>query len=88
MAYSEFKSLVTPEEVLQIGKHCKLIHMLTVDKIRNAFIGDAKKQKLREEQPDFYLMLFATYIWNAGRVQGIREERNRRKARQKEGENG
>jgi len=69
------ESLVSPEEAVAIS------HVtLTIEAIKRARnVAKAAPWSLRMDFNDWSTMRALSYVWNAGRIQGIREERRLRK---------
>lgn len=82
-------SLVTPQEAVKLAKKRPLQDDIDiVHEIYNEFFSGLSDEDVRKSKM-FYTVLFWTTVWNAGRVQGIREERKRRrKAAERAAENG
>lgn len=77
-------SLVTPQEAVKLAKQRTIGDFDIVREIYNEFVSSLSEKQIKEENLYYSICLWET-IWNAGRVQGIREERKRRR---KVAENG
>lgn len=71
----ESKSLVTPEEALRLLGECTFADSRRVSQFVKYFQTNGARERAVFGDYALYIML-----WNAGRVQGIREERIKRKA--------
>lgn len=69
------KSLVTPEEAILLADHRGISDMFICDEILNIYNATIAK----ESNALWCKMWLLATIWNAGRVQGIREERKKRR---------
>lgn len=65
----EFKSLVTAQEAVKVSKHRGLKDIYIATEIAEEYKTSGDVMEL--------IFLYGT-IWNAGRIQGIREERAKR----------
>lgn len=65
------ESLVTPEEAVAIFERTSIITCLRANSVKRACFAAIT--------PDLDMHFVLGCVWNAGRVQGIREERRRRK---------
>jgi hypothetical protein len=71
----EFKSLVTAQEAVRVSKYRGLKDIYIANEIAEEYKTSGDVMEL--------IFLFGT-IWNAGRIQGIREERAKRSQYRKE----
>lgn len=72
--------MVTPEEAIKLFKFRSYLDTCTAMEIYRAFIEAGEWGRYdRTYQMNLYVLLATA--WNAGRVQGIREERAKRKKR-------
>ena len=70
--------LVTPQEAVKLSNILTLdIHHIVND-IAVEF-QNAQSAEDMEKDPRFYSLWLMSAVWNAGRVQGIREERRKKK---------
>lgn len=67
----DYESLVTPEEAFVLSDYRTIKDVYIVNEIAEAC-------KRTDEEKHYRTFLLAV-IWNAGRVQGIREERQKKK---------
>ena len=74
-AREDVKNLVAPEEALRLLGECTFEDGRTVSQLVSHFQVNGAKARAAFGDYALYIML-----WNAGRVQGIREERAKRKA--------
>ena len=75
--YNVMPQLITPQESIKIFAHSSTEKMYRVDDLYNNYI---KCGKLRDAS-HFEFMRFLAFIYDTGRVQGIREERAKRKVK-------
>lgn len=67
-------SLVTPKEAIKLVNTRTIEDMYITEKIEEAF----ENRELKTNDPIWEKFRLLAAIWNAGRVQGIREERRKR----------
>lgn len=72
----DFDALVTSSEALQLAEHRGVKDMDICMNIIKAF--DKKYNPVRDEDLQWYCQAVFATVWNAGRVQGIREERRKK----------
>lgn len=72
---AESKSLITPEEALRLLGECTFGDGRMVSQFVKYFQTNGARERAAFGDYALYIML-----WNAGRIQGIREERIKRKA--------
>lgn len=68
---------LTPQEAVRLGKFRTIADLHIIDPIQNEFYNQNKEMYKNDRIP-FYSFLLMT-IWNAGKIEGIRAERRRRK---------
>jgi len=69
------ESLISPEEAVAISH--ETLTTEAINRARN--VAKASPWALRLDFNDWNTMRALSYVWNAGRIQGIREERRLRK---------
>lgn len=69
--------LITPEEAIRLSKTRTISDFFIVQDITAKFENGLTAEEV-EQDPQYYSMLLLVAIWNAGRVQGIREERKKK----------
>lgn len=69
---------VTPEDAVELSKYMRVDVLNEAYVIHRAFLSSQWRKSCRMELQDEFLLDIGT-IYNAGRIQGIREERERRK---------
>lgn len=76
----QFEPLITPEEIVQMSEHssrfCPTGHFAVT---LEAFCKEYAAAKWGEDDPRWNKFCVLHDIFEAGRIQGIREERTRRK---------
>lgn len=69
--------LITPEEAIRLSKTRTISDFFIVQDITAKFENGLTAEEVEQDQ-QYYSMLLLVTIWNAGRVQGIREERKKK----------
>lgn len=69
--------LVTPQEAVKLSNNLTCDIYRFVNDIYVEFQNSQSAEDM-EKYPDFYSIWLMAVIWNAGRVQGIREERRKK----------
>lgn len=69
--------LITPEEAIRLSKTRTISDFFIVQDITAKFENGLTAEEVEQDQ-QYYSMLLLVAIWNAGRVQGIREERKKK----------
>lgn len=69
--------LITPEEAIRLSKMRTISDFFIVKDITAKFENGLTAEEIEQDQ-QYYSMLLLVAIWNAGRVQGIREERKKK----------
>lgn len=69
--------LITPEEAIRLSKTRTISDFFIVQDITAKFENALTAEEVEQDQ-QYYSMLLLVAIWNAGRVQGIREERKKK----------
>ena len=76
------KPLVTPQEALEMAENFRSVDDITTVMEIVDYFYETKYFEKRERSSDRFVQLaFLAAVWNAGRVQGIREERVKRGAK-------
>ena len=75
-----FKPTLAPEEAIRLNLERTISDIDIVKPIYHAYIEYEKKAKTNQSFEMYILMLLST-CWNAGRIEGIRMERAKRKNR-------
>lgn len=65
------QELITPEEAIVLFKHARVTEMYRAKDLYDAYIGSRKQSG----NALWELMSLLSFIYDTGRVQGIREER-------------
>lgn len=68
---------LTPQEAVTLGNLRTVADFCIVEKIHNCFYSEHKRYY--SESPEYYTAKLLATVWNAGRIEGIRAERRRRK---------
>lgn len=68
---------LTPQEVVRLGNLRTVADFHIVEQINSYFYSKHKRYYV--ESPEYYTMKLLATVWNAGRIEGIRAERRRRK---------
>ena len=71
------KPTVSPEEAVRLNGLRSIADIRVVEEIYDAY--DAKNHKERYRNPTWYTFSLLATCWNAGRIEGVRMERRRRK---------
>lgn len=69
--------MILPEEAVALFQHADYETLRRAAGVKNEFVR--ANQEMIKQNPNVFLIYMAACIWNAGRVQGIREERKRRR---------
>lgn len=69
--------LITPEEAIRLSKTRTISDFFIVQDITAKIENGLTAEEVEQDQ-QYYSMLLLVTIWNAGRVQGIREERKKK----------
>lgn len=72
--------LVTPQEAVKLAGLRTIGDFDIVREIYNEFVSGLSDEEIKKNKLYYSVSFWAT-VWNAGRVQGIREERIRRKTK-------
>lgn len=72
---------LNPYEAVRLGGLRTAVDMEIVDKIYDAF--DVQYYETRKRNPSWYTLCLLVTCWNAGRIEGVRMERARRKGNPK-----
>lgn len=70
------KPLITPDEAIKLGKCITLYDIYIANDIANEYMKEMRRSPTKLVAVDLYTF---SYVWNAGRIQGVREERAKRK---------
>ena len=76
----EHENLVPPELAVKLGNFCTVQHIEICEEISEEYCRKYPDRLKATTKGDFFfdLACLMSTIWNAGRVQGIREERKKR----------
>ena len=69
-------TLINPTEALELFSHCRCYNMKRIKDLATAYI---KQKNLKNDSSVWQFLIFLSFIYETGRIQGIREERMRRK---------
>lgn len=69
-----------PQEAVRLGKLRTINDILIVEDIYEAY--DSQKAEYRNTDPLWYTFCLLATCWNAGRIEGVRMERARRKTKE------
>lgn len=70
------RETLTPQEAVRLGNLRTIADWRIVEKINNYFYF--KNKRYYVECPEYYTEKLLATVWNAGRIEGIRAERQRR----------
>lgn len=69
-----------PQEAVRLGKMRTVNDIHIAEEIYEAY--DIKNHQIRDTEPYWYTFCLLAACWNAGRIEGVRMERARRKAKE------
>ena len=72
---------LSPQEAVRLSQQRTINDIIIVKDIYEAY--DNENHQIRESQPFWYTLSLLSTCWNAGRIEGVRMERARRKADKK-----